>query len=159
MLTRRNITVCILSVIGAAVPEIAESQQGEMVTVRVRGDETVRSVLEPIEEADLKIQPDNSKEAQELAKRVPPGRAVPVILIIAGAIAVIQLLKMIQELYRQTYYGGVLIDARSQPPLVTNDPKIPADMVFVIGSDGKTNQYTGDQFSLDALKLAFTVKP
>jgi hypothetical protein len=71
---------------------------------------------------------------------------------------VTELLKMIRELYRQTYYGGVVIDTRSQQPMITSDPKIPGNMVFVIDAEGKTKQYTSDQFSLDALKAALRVK-
>jgi hypothetical protein len=41
---------------------------------------------------------------------------------------------------------------------VTSDPKIPANMIFVIDADGKTNRFTNDQFTLDVLKLAFKVK-
>jgi hypothetical protein len=41
---------------------------------------------------------------------------------------------------------------------VTSSPKIPADMVFVIEADGKTNRFTNDQFSLDMLKLALKMK-
>jgi hypothetical protein len=59
---------------------------------------------------------------------------------------------------RQTYYGGVIIDTRSEPPSVTSDPKIPADMVFVIDAQGRTTRYTNNQFSLDVLKLALKVK-
>ncbi len=129
-----------------------------MVTVRIRVDDTARAVLRPIEQKNLTIKPDNSQEAKELAERVPPGRALPILVIIAGAIAVTELLKMIQELYRQTYYGGVVIDTRQQPPMISSDPKIPGNMVFVIDAAGKTTQYTGDQFSLDALKVALKVK-
>ena len=98
----------------------------------------MRAVIPPIAQEHLRIDPDQSEEAKDLARRSPPGRALPVIFIIVGAIAVVELLQMIKELLRQVYYGGVLIDARSQPPSVTNDPKIPANMVFVIDADGKT---------------------
>jgi hypothetical protein len=79
-------------------------------------------------------------------------------VIIAGAIAVTELLKMIQELYRQTYYGGVVIDTRQDTPTITSDPKFPGDMVFVIAADRKTTQYIGGQFSIDALKVALKGK-
>ena len=42
--------------------------------------------------------------------------------------------------------------------MITSDPKIPGNMVFVIDAEGKTKQYTSDQFSLDALKAALRVK-
>jgi hypothetical protein len=58
---------------------------------------------------------------------------------------------MIREALRQTYYGGVMIDMRSQPPNVTSDPKIPGNMVFVVDTDGKTTRYTSDQLSPEVL--------
>jgi hypothetical protein len=72
---------------------------------------------------------------------------VPIIFIIAGAIAVPVVLQMIREALRQTYYGGVIIDMRAQPPSVMSDPQIPGNMVFVIGTDGKTTQYKSDELS------------
>ena len=158
MLTRRQFCVCSIGLGATSFALEARGQTDEMVNVRIRVDDTARAVLRPIEQKNLTIEPDNSQEAKELAKRVPPGRVLPILVIIAGAIAVTELLKMIQELYRQTYYGGVVIDTRQQSPTITSDPKIPGDMVFVIAADGKTTQYTGGQFSLDALKVALQVK-
>ncbi len=124
----------------------------------MRADASVRGVLAPIELATLTIEPDRSETAKELARRAPPGRAAPVILIIVGAIAVTELYKMVVELYRQTYYGGLLIDNRTKPPTVTNDVKIPASMVFVIDGDGKTSEYASDDFTLDTLKAVLSLK-
>jgi hypothetical protein len=157
MLTRRIFSLATLGFcFGAATG--ANAVEDPKIDVRIRADQTARAVLAPIEQANLAIQPDNSEEAKALAERVPPGRAIPILVIIAGAIAVTELLKMIKELYRQTYYGGVLIDTRTQPPTITNDLKIPASMVFVIDGTGKTTQYSNDQFSLDVLKAALVVK-
>jgi hypothetical protein len=158
MLTRRKFQIAIFLMGAAGHSGPANSQQGDAVTIRARIDESVRAGIPAIVQRNLKIEPDASEEGKELARRSPPGRVLPIILIIVGAIAVTELLEMIKELARQVYYGGVVIDMRSQPPSVTNDLKIPADMIFVIGSDGKTSRYTNDQFSLDALKLAFELK-
>jgi DNA-binding beta-propeller fold protein YncE len=158
MLTRRKFIFLVTLFSGTSWAGLTVGQDNERVMVRVRGDDTVRAVLPPIELKNLTIEPDNSDEAKVLSSRVPPGRAAPFLIIIAGAIAVTELLKMVRELYRQTYYGGVVVDTRQNPPIITNDPKIPADMVFVIDADGKTTKYTGDSFSLDALKLAFKIK-
>ena len=86
---------------------------GDTVTVRIRADESVRAVIPPIAEGSLTIEPDQSPAATDLAQRVPPGRAVRIIFIIFGAIAVTELLQMIKELVRQVYYGGVVIDTRT----------------------------------------------
>jgi hypothetical protein len=111
----------------------------------------VRAVIPPIIQRNLTIAPDQSEEAKDLARRVPPERAVPIIFIIAGAMALPVVLQMIREALRQTYYGGVMIDMRSQPPNVTSDPKIPGNMVFVVDTDGKTTRYTSDQLSPEVL--------
>jgi hypothetical protein len=114
-------------------------------------DESVRAVIPPIAQRNLTIERDQSEEAKELIRRAPPERAVPIIFIIAGAMAVPMVLQMIREALRQTYYGGVVIDMRSQPPSVTSDPKIPGNMVFVIEAGGKTTRYTSDQLSPELL--------
>jgi len=69
------------------------------------------------------------------------------LVIIVGAIAVPILVQMIREALRQIYYGGVLIDTRTEPPTITNDPKIPGNMVFTIDRDGKSKQYSSDQLT------------
>jgi hypothetical protein len=137
MLTRRRFSLVTLGFCFGAANTGARGAEDPKVDVRIRADQAARAVLAPIEQANLTIQPDNSEEAKALAARVPPGRAIPILVIIAGAIAVTELLKIIKELYRQNYYGGVLIDTRTQPPTITNDLKIPASMVFVIDASGK----------------------
>src|ERR1700676_1071342 len=158
MPTRRSFHIGMLSIGAVAFPWHASGQQDDTVAVSIRADDSVRAGIPPIVEASLNISPDQSVEAQDLARRSPSNRAVPVILIIVGAIAVTDLLQMIRELIRQTYYGGELIATRPQPAIVTSDPKIPASTVFVIDADGKTNRFTTDQFSLDVLKLALKAK-
>jgi hypothetical protein len=158
MLTRRTFNVIMLSLGISAFPRDARGQQDDTVTVRIRVDESVRAVIPPISQGNLTIERDQSEEAKELARRSPETRAVPIILIIVGTIAVTELLQIIKELLRQTYYGGVVIDTRTQPPSVTSDPKIPANMVFVIDVDGKTRRFTNDQFSLDILRLVMKGK-
>jgi hypothetical protein len=158
MLTRRAFHSFLLSLSVTAFPHSARSQQDDTVTVRIRADESVRAVIPPIVQGNLTIEQDHSEEAKALAQRSPETRAAPIILIIVGAIAVTQLLQMIKELLRQTYYGGVLIDTRLQTPSVTSDPKIPANKVFVIQADGSTKEFTNDQFSLDILRQVLKVK-
>jgi hypothetical protein len=147
-----------LSLSAIALSRNARGQQSDMVTVRIRADDSVRAVIPPIAQRNLTIEPDQSEAAQDLARRSPPQRAVPVIFIIIGAMALTELAEMISEMLRQIYYGGVVIDLRSQPPSVTSDPKIPANMVFVIDTEGKTTRYTSDRFSLDVLKMALKEK-
>ena len=152
MLTRRQLHTAVLSIVPAAFVRNASSQQLDAVAIRMRVDESVRAVIPPIAQRNLTIERDQSEEAKEwLIRRAPPERAVPIIFIIAGAMAVPMVLQMIREALRQTYYGGVVIDMRSQPPSVTSDPKIPGNMVFVIETGGKTTRYTSDQLSPELL--------
>ena len=129
-----------------------------VVTVRIRADDSVRAVIPPIAQGNLTIEPDQSETAQELTRRSPPERAVPIIFLIIGAMALTELAEMINEMLRQIYYGGVVIDMRTKPPSVISDPKVPANMVFVIDTEGKTTRYTSDRFSLDVLKMALKEK-
>jgi hypothetical protein len=159
MLTRRTFHIVVFS-LGTITTFSwgAGGQQNGMVTVRIRADDSVRAVIPPIAQRDLTIEPDQSETAQDLARRSPPERAVPIIFIIIGAMALTELAEMINEMLRQVYYGGVVIDMRTQPPGVTSDPKVPANMVFVIDAEGKTTRYTSDRFSFDVLKSALEVK-
>lgn len=143
MLTRRTFHIVAIT----AFSKAASAQQGDTVMVRMRVDESVRAVIPLIAQGNLTIEPDQSEAAKDLARHAPPERAVPIIFIIAGAMAVPMVLEMIREALRQTYYGGVIIDTRTQPPNVTSDPKIPGNMVFVIDAGGKTTPYRSDQLS------------
>jgi hypothetical protein len=148
VLTRRLFHATILFISGAAGTfERAYSQNDDKVTIRIRVDDSVRQSIPPLVQRNLTIERDQSEEANELVLRSPPARAVPIIFVIAGAMAVPLVLQMIRETLRQVYYGGVLIDIRPQPAVVTSDPKIPANMVFLIDRDGKTSQFTSDQLN------------
>jgi hypothetical protein len=151
VLTRRTFHIVTFLSVATTFSRATSAQQGETVMIRIRADESVRALIAPILQRNLTIEPDQSEEAKDLARRSPPERAVPVIFIIAGALAVPVVLQMIRETLRQTYYGGVILDMRSQPPSVTSDPKIPGNMVFVIDIGGKTTQYTSDQLSPELL--------
>jgi hypothetical protein len=158
MLTRRTFHIAIVSFGSAALSQRASGQQGDTVTVRMRVDESVRAAIPPLAQKNLTIEPDPSQEARELALRSPPERAIPIIFIIAGAMAVPMVLQMIREALRQTYYGGVIIDMRTEPPSVASDPKIPGNMVFVIETGGKTNRYTSDQLSPELIGALLKAK-
>jgi hypothetical protein len=158
VLTRRVFHIATLLLGTGAFPKCARAEQGETVTVRIRADESVRAVLPPIVQRNLAIEPDHSDEAKALARRSPRERAVPIIFVIVGALAVTELLQMIKELIRQVYYGGVLIDAQTHPPTVTSDPKIPGNIVLVVEAGGKTTRYTSDQLSPELLGALLKAK-
>jgi hypothetical protein len=158
MLTRRTFHTAIVSFGAASLSERAGGQQGDTVTVRMRVDQSVRAAIPPLAQRNLTIEPDRSQEAKDLALRSPPERAIPIIFIIAGAMAVPMVLQMIREALRQTYYGGVIIDMRTEPPTVTSDPKIPGNMVFLIEAGGKTTRYTSDQLSPELIGALLKAK-
>jgi len=151
MVTRRALGFrsLVISILG--VPNFARSQPDETFSLRFRADESVRGLIPPIAQRNLKIEPDHSAAARELASRGPAGRAAPVILIIAGAFALTQILQLVNELVRQYYYGGVVIDGRKSPPEISNDPRIPANMVFVFAPDGSLRQYKSGELPADSL--------
>jgi len=120
MLTRRRLHIVTVALGAMILSRGALSEQGDMVMVRVRADEGVRAIIPPIVQGNLKIEPDQSEDSKELARRSPETRAAPFMLIIVGAIAVTELAQMIREMLRQVYYGGVVIDTRLQPPNVTS---------------------------------------
>ena len=158
MLTRRTFHIVTFFLGAKIFSGTAIAQLGDTVAIRIRADESVRAVIPPIVQRNLTIEPDKSEDAKDLARRSPPERAVPIIFIIVGAMAVPVVLQMIREALRQTYYGGVMIDMRSQPPSVTSDPRIPGNMVFVIETDGKTTRYTSDQLSPELLGTVLKAK-
>jgi hypothetical protein len=136
----------------------AEAQSDETFEVRIRADETARGVLPPIALRNLKIEPDQSPEARALAGRAPPERAVPVILIITGAMVLTQIVQIINELIRQYHYGGVVIDGRKTPPEITNDPKVPANMIFVFQNDGSVKQFKSGELPTGLLSSVLKAK-
>jgi hypothetical protein len=91
MLTRRTFHIVMLS-LGTITTfsSGAGGQQDGMVTIRIRADDSVRAIIPPIAQRNLTIEPDQSEAAQDLARRSPPQKAVPVIFIIIGAMALTQ---------------------------------------------------------------------
>jgi len=152
VLTRRALHVVVLSLgAAAALPVSVAAQESEAVTLRMRVDDSVRHSIPPILQRNLSIEQDQSEEAKELIRRAPPGRAVPVMFIVVGVIAMPVVVQVIRESLFQTHYGGVLVDMRSQPASITSDPKIPSNLVFVIDASGKMSQFKDDQLSAAAL--------
>jgi len=65
----------------------------------------VRAIIPPIVQRNLTIEPDQSNDAKDVARRSPPERAADHIHY-CWAIAVPVALQMIREALRQTYYGA-----------------------------------------------------
>jgi hypothetical protein len=115
MITRRALGFGGLALTFLVIPALAQCQPDEPFSLRLRADESIRGLIPPIAQHNLKIEPDHSAAARELASHAPPCRAAPVILIIAGAFALTQIVQLVNELVRQYYYGGVVIDSRKSP--------------------------------------------
>jgi hypothetical protein len=154
MIARRALGLSGLTLLSICLSTSAQAQSDESFEVRIRLDETVRGLISPIAQRGLTIAPDKSFAARELASRAPPGRAGPVILILVGALALTQIAQLVNELVRQYYYGGVVIDGRKSPPEISNDPRIPANMVFVFASDGGLQQFKSGELPANFLASA-----
>lgn len=70
----------------------------------------------------------------------------------AGVIAIPVLWNAILEMVRQTEYGGVIIDLRTRPPMITNSLAIPANLVTTIHPDGTKESYESQSFFRDTLQ-------
>ena len=152
VVTRRTLAINGLTLLSVCMCASRKVQADGLLTVRIRADETVRGILPPVTLQNLTIDPDRSAIAHEMASRAPPERAAPVILIIVGAIALVQIAEMVNEMVHQFYYGGVVIDGRKTPPEITNDPKIPPNMVFVFQGDGTVRQFKGGELPAGLLE-------
>jgi hypothetical protein len=149
MLTRRSCTLLLAS--AGLSCTLGYTQSPDNIPIRIRVDDSVSQAIPPILLRDLAQETDESDEARELARRSPATRAVPAFIILVGAVAVPTIIQMIRESLRQVYYGGVLIDARTQPPTIKSDPQVPGNMIFVIDPEGKLSRFTSDQLSPETL--------
>ncbi len=125
----------------------AVAQQTPAFAVTMRIDEPVRASVAPIQFRDVKISPDQSAASQQLAARAPKSRAVPVFLIIEGVLLVGLIYDLVSRMARETYYGGVMVDCRPTPCLITSSPKVRPDMVVMVAPDGKMQAVQAGDFS------------
>jgi hypothetical protein len=96
-------------------------------------DEGALQTIPGDERTDVAVKEDTSPEAQVLIKAALPGRAIPVIYVVVGVLSIPTIWDTIHEMLRRSYYGGVLIDARQLPALITHDKSLPAGIVLFIG--------------------------
>jgi len=125
---------------------------GNTYQVRIRADDVVKGSMPPIALEDLHIEQDRSTEAQVLAQRAPVGRAAPLFVWIIGAMGATLVLQFVREQARQYWYGGVLIDARTTPVTITNDLRIPGDMVLVIEASGRSMRYRSNDLPAEIIE-------
>jgi hypothetical protein len=119
--------------------------------VRIQLDEGALQTIPGDERADVIVEEDKSAAAEALIKETPPGRAVPIIFIVVGILSIPVIWDSVREMLRREEYGGVVIDARQTPALITHDKALPAAIVLFISSDGKSQRYEARNVSEDLL--------
>jgi hypothetical protein len=146
MLSRRTVaaSLCLLSMTAQLDEVFADSGT---IAVRLRADSTVVQGLPPDVRQNLRISQDSSPAAKKLAAQSPPGRFVPIILIAVGVMSIPILYSSVREMVRQTYFGGVIIDARTTPVSVINSKSIPENIVLYIAPNGKPKRYSAQDIT------------
>jgi hypothetical protein len=138
--------------------KISKAQSSDSVTIKLRVDQEVFDAIPFGFRRGLVHQEDKSKQAQDLISSAPPERALPVILIVVGALSIPVVWNSIQEMIREYYYGGVVIDTRSTPPSIVNSKEIPANMIIVIDASGRPTKYDSMAFTQEILQNALAKK-
>jgi hypothetical protein len=110
----------------------------ETTRVRIQLDQQALNTVPGDERAGLDVTEDTSPAAEGLKARSPPGKAVPIIYLIVGALSIPSIWSAVQEMLRRHEYGGVVIDTRAIPANIHHDQVLPADVVMVIRADGST---------------------
>jgi hypothetical protein len=125
----------------------------------MRLDDSAIKAIPPRLRQNLSVSEDKSPEAQELIASAPPQKAVPVILIVVGVLAIPIIWDAILEMIREVEYGGVIIDLSKQSPEITNSKKIPAGLILIIKADGTHERLQSQDLSRSILtSLLSTVK-
>jgi hypothetical protein len=136
-----------LPALGGVCLMVLEPRSGvaqETAQIRMQLDQQALNTLPGDERAELQVKEDTSPAAEALKKRSPPGKAVPIIFIIAGVLSIPSIWSAVQEMLRRHEYGGVVIDTRTTPANIHHNQALQADMVMVIRADGsvETRQST-----------------
>jgi len=106
--------------------------------IRIQLDQEALNTIPGDERAGLEVKEDTSPSAEEIKTRSLPGKAVPIIYIIAGVLSIPSIWSAVQEMLRRHEYGGVVIDTRATPADIHHDQALQADVVVVIRADGST---------------------
>jgi hypothetical protein len=104
----------------------------EAAEVRMQLDQQALNALPGDERVGLEVTEDTSPAAQDLKTHSAPGKALPIIYLIAGVLSLPSIRGAIQEMLRRHEYGGVVIDTRMSPAKIRNDLTAQADWVLVI---------------------------
>ena len=124
----------------------------EATQIRIQLDQQALNTVPGDERAGLEVTVDTSPEAQALKARSPPGKAIPIIYLIAGLLSLPSIWSAVQEMLRRREYGGVIIDTRTTPANIHHDPSVQGDLVLVIKADGSTESVRSTLATEDFLK-------
>jgi hypothetical protein len=127
-------------------PEVLAQGTGQL-AVRLRIDDSVLQTIPSSERVRLSITQDSSSDAVGQASAAPASRGLPLIFIAIGVLSAPLVWQSIVEMTRQTYYGGVIIDARHAPVSIINSRSIQSDLVIFIHPDGRSENFRSHEFS------------
>ena len=125
----------------AALPPGVEGR-----SVRIQLDQGALQTIPGDERADVMVEEDKSAKAQALINEAPRDKAIPVIYLVVGVLSIPVIWDTVQEMLRRRYYGGVIIDGRQTPALITHDKSLPANWVLFISPDGKSEKFEAKDF-------------
>jgi hypothetical protein len=152
MYTARRRTIILTTVVQLLSTTFAPAQGQQSIEVRMRVDQSgLRTVPIPVRER-LNVERDNSTDAAALIAAAPPERGAPIFFLIIGIASIPIIWQAGVEMIRQAHFGGLLIDARQSPPLITNSLTIPASMVFFIDPSGQVQRYRSQDFTENLLE-------
>lgn len=124
----------------------------EATKIRIQLDEQALNAVPGRERAGLEVREDISPAAEDLKARSLPGKAVPIIYLVAGLLSIPSIWSAVQEMLRRHEYGGVVIDTRTTPANIHHDQSLQADLVLVIKADGSTETVRSTLATQDFLK-------
>jgi hypothetical protein len=124
----------------------------EATQIRIQLDQQALNEVPGRERAGLEVTEDTSPAAEDLKARSLPGKAVPIIYLIAGLLSLPSIWAAVQEMLRRREYGGVIIDTRTTPANIHHDQSVQADLVLVIKPDGSTETVRSTLATEDFLK-------
>jgi hypothetical protein len=124
----------------------------EATQIRIQLDQQALNEVPGRERAGLEVTEDTSPAAEDLKARSLPGKAVPIIYLIAGLLSLPSIWAAVQEMLRRREYGGVIIDTRTTPANIHHDQSVQADLLLVIKPDGSTETVRSTLATEDFLK-------
>jgi hypothetical protein len=124
----------------------------ETAQIRIQLDQQALNTVPGYERAGLEVTEDTSPAAESLKAKSPPGKALPIIFLIAGVLSIPSIWAAVQEMLRRHEYGGVVIDTRTSPANIRHDQAVQADLVLVIKADGSTESVRSTLATEDFLK-------